>query len=96
MAGEGQQAPGAGGVPGARRRRRRMGRGETPETVVWGRGEKWNRKCIPVLLGTVWRTRNIITLSTGVLTGMREKRCGTREEGEQMQDDALWIRHCWW
>lgn len=21
-----------------------MGRGETPETVVWGRGEKWNRK----------------------------------------------------
>ena len=41
MAGEGQQAPGAGGVPGVGRRRRRMGRGGTPGTVVWGRGGTW-------------------------------------------------------
>lgn len=44
MAGEGQQASGAGGVPGVGRRRRRMGRGGTPGTVVWGRGGKWTEK----------------------------------------------------
>lgn len=40
MAGEGQQAPGAGGVSGVGWRRRRLGRDRTLGTVVWGEGRK--------------------------------------------------------